>query len=107
MAIPNCPRCQASLSTQHMKMECQYALSPSALPEMCIRDRYVSLSLSGVYPNHTEVEVVKLFKGRFINEKMCIRDRQESIHASVSVCQIVDSSHGIKLVIHYLSLIHI
>jgi putative ABC transport system permease protein len=29
---------------------------------------YVSLNLSGVYPNHTEVEVVKLFKGRFINE---------------------------------------
>ena len=26
---------------------------------------YVSLSLSGVYPNHTEVEVVKLFKGRY------------------------------------------
>ena len=29
---------------------------------------YVSLNLSGVYPNHTEVEVVKLFEGRFINE---------------------------------------
>ena len=35
---------------------------------------YVSLSLSGVYPNHTEVEVVKLFKGRFINE-IDIRER--------------------------------
>ena len=27
---------------------------------------YVSLNLSGVYPNHTEVEVVKLFKGRIL-----------------------------------------
>ena len=39
---------------------------------------YVSLSLSGVYPNHTEVEVVKLFKGRFINE-IDIRERRKVI----------------------------
>ncbi len=29
---------------------------------------YVNLALSGIFPNHTEVEAVKLFKGRFINE---------------------------------------
>lgn len=29
---------------------------------------YVNLSLGGVFPNHTEVEAVKLFKGRFIND---------------------------------------
>ena len=37
---------------------------------------YVSLNLSGVYPNHTEVEVVKLFKGRFINE-IDIKERRK------------------------------
>ena len=39
---------------------------------------YVSLNLSGVYPNHTEVEVVKLFEGRFINE-IDIKERRKVI----------------------------
>ena len=39
---------------------------------------YVSPNLSGVYPNHTEVEVVKLFEGRFINE-IDIKERRKVI----------------------------
>ncbi len=39
---------------------------------------YVSLHLTGVYPNHIETEAVKLIKGRFINE-MDIKERRKAI----------------------------
>lgn len=39
---------------------------------------YVNLGLSGVFPNQTEVEAVKLIKGRFINE-IDIKDRRKVI----------------------------
>lgn len=39
---------------------------------------YVNLNLMGVYPNHTKVEVVKLFKGRFIND-IDIKERRKII----------------------------
>ena len=54
---------------------------------------YVSLSLSGVYPNHTEVEVVKLFKGRFINE-IDIRERRKVIVLHKKTAEILfDKTH--------------
>ena len=54
---------------------------------------YVSLSLSGVYPNHTEVEVVKLFKGRFINE-IDIKERRKVIVLHKKTAEILfDKTH--------------
>lgn len=54
---------------------------------------YVSLGLGGVYPNHTEVEVVKLFKGRFINE-IDIKERRKVIVLHKKTAEILfDKSH--------------
>ena len=54
---------------------------------------YVSLNLSGVYPNHTEVEVVKLFKGRFINE-IDIKERRKVIVLHKKTAEILfDKTH--------------
>lgn len=54
---------------------------------------YVSLGLAGVYPNHTEVEVVKLFKGRFINE-IDIKERRKVIVLHKKTAEILfDKSH--------------
>ena len=49
---------------------------------------YVNLNLSGVYPNHTEVEVVKLFKGRFINE-IDIKERRKVIVLHTKTAEIL------------------
>lgn len=54
---------------------------------------YVNLNLSGVYPNHTEVEVVKLFKGRFINE-IDIKERRKVIVLHKKTAEILfDKTH--------------
>ena len=54
---------------------------------------YVNLNLSGVYPNHTEVEVVKLFKGRFINE-IDIKERRKEIVLHKKTAEILfDKKH--------------
>ena len=54
---------------------------------------YVNLNLSGVYPNHTEVEVVKLFKGRFINE-IDIKERRKVIVLHKKTAEIlIDKTH--------------
>ena len=51
------------------------------------------MSLSGVYPNHTEVEVVKLFKGRFINE-IDIKERRKVIVLHKKTAEILfDKTH--------------
>ena len=55
---------------------------------------YVNLNLSGVYPNHTEVEVVKLFKGRFINE-IDIKERRKVIVLHKKTAEILfDKTHA-------------
>lgn len=54
---------------------------------------YVNLALSGVYPNHTEVEAVKLFKGRFINE-IDIKERRKVIVLHKKTAEILfDKTH--------------
>lgn len=54
---------------------------------------YVSLSLSGVYPNLTEVEAVKLSKGRFVNE-IDIRERRKVIVLHKKTAEILfDKTH--------------
>ena len=39
---------------------------------------YASVGLAGVFPNHIEIETIKLFKGRFINETD-IKERRKVI----------------------------
>lgn len=54
---------------------------------------YVNLNLSGVYPNHTEVEVVKLYEGRFIND-IDIKDRRKVIVLHKKTAEILfDKTH--------------
>ena len=54
---------------------------------------YVNLSLTGVYPNHTKVEVVKLFKGRFINE-IDIKERRKVIVLHKKTAEVLfDKTH--------------
>lgn len=54
---------------------------------------YVNLSLSGVFPTHTEVEAVKLFKGRFINE-IDIKERRKVIVLHKKTAEILfDKTH--------------
>lgn len=54
---------------------------------------YVNISLAGVFPHHTEVEAVKLFKGRFINE-IDIRERRKVIILHKKTAEILfDKSH--------------
>lgn len=54
---------------------------------------YVNLSLSGVFPSHTEVEAVKLFKGRFINE-IDIKERRKVIVLHKKTAEILfDKTH--------------
>lgn len=54
---------------------------------------YVSLRLSGVYPNYTEAEAVKLVKGRFINE-IDIEERRKVIVLHRKTAEILfDATH--------------
>lgn len=54
---------------------------------------YVNLSLSGVFPTHTEVEAVKLIKGRFINE-IDIKERRKVIVLHKKTAEILfDKTH--------------
>ena len=54
---------------------------------------YVNLSLMGVYPNYTEVEVAKLTKGRFINE-IDIKERRKVIVLHKKTAEILfDKTH--------------
>lgn len=65
----------------------QYDVNVSFGPE------YVNLALAGVYPSHTEVEVVKLFKGRFINE-IDIKERRKVIVLHKKTAEILfDKTH--------------
>lgn len=54
---------------------------------------YVNLSLSGVFPTHTEIEAVKLIKGRFINE-IDIKERRKVIVLHKKTAEILfDKTH--------------
>lgn len=54
---------------------------------------YVNLNLSGVFPNQTEVEAVKLIKGRFINE-IDIQSRRKVVILHKKTAEILfDKTH--------------
>lgn len=54
---------------------------------------YVSSGLAGVYPNHTETEVVKIIKGRFVNE-IDIKERRKVIIIHKKTAEILfDKTH--------------
>lgn len=54
---------------------------------------YVSLDLSGVFPDHIKVEAVKLFKGRFINS-IDIKERRKVIVLHKKTAEILfDKTH--------------
>lgn len=54
---------------------------------------YVNISLGGIFPNHMEVEAVKLYKGRFINE-IDIKERRKVMVLHKKTAEILfDKSH--------------
>ena len=54
---------------------------------------YVNISLAGVFPNYTEVEAVKLFEGRFIND-IDIKERRKVMILHKKTAEILfDKSH--------------